>query len=179
MPITVPGKRSSTAGAITCAVGWRRVSRSSLMPCRSRGAADYTERVGGEPAGLNRSESLETGRDVFPAEGSVVERGLDVPVDLKDERELMRQGNDRRAMGLTAKALFAARVQRAAADAAVLGRCLLDGGLTFRTGAYLERGGLVLTVSDRQTFFSIFFFGPSTDHALLPRFLLFAPFFVF
>src|SRR2546425_6577097 len=170
MPVTVPGKRSSTAAAITCAVEWRRVSRSSLMPCPSRGAADYTERVGGEPAGLNRSESLETGRDVFPAEGSVVERGLDVPVDLKDERELMRQGNDRRAMGLTAKALFAARVQRAAANAAVLGRCLLDGGLTFRTGADLERGGLLQTVSDHQTFSSICFCGPCRDRSPLTRY---------
>src|SRR3989454_7454875 len=170
MPITVPGKRSRTAAAITCAVEWRRVSRSSLMPCPSRGAADYTERVGGEPAGLNRSESLETGRDVFPAEGPVVERGLDVPVDLKDERELMRQGNDRRAMGLTAKALFAARVQRAAADAAVLGRCLLDGGLTFRTGADLERGGLLQTASDPPTLSSICFFGPCRDRSPLTRY---------
>src|SRR3989442_10013813 len=159
MPITVPGKRSRTAAAITCAVEWRRVSRASLMPCPSRGSADYTGRVGGEPAGLNRSESLETGRDVFPAEGSVVERGLDVPVDLKDERELMRQGNDRRAMGLTAKALFAARGQRAAANAAVLGRCLLDGGLTFRTGADLERGGFLPNLSEHPnvppSFFSV------------------------
>src|SRR2546428_10341275 len=105
MPITVPGKRSRTAAAITCAVEWRRVSRSSLMPCPSRGAADYTERVGGEPAGLNRSESLETGRGVFPAEGSVVERGLAVPGGLEDEGGLMRPGDDPPAMGLTAKGL--------------------------------------------------------------------------
>src|SRR2546422_9722274 len=115
MPITVPGKRSRTAAAITCAVEWRRVSRSSLMPCPSRGAADYTERVGGEPAGLNRSESLETGRGGFPAEGSVVERGLDVPVGLKGERERMRQGDGRRAMGRTAEARCAARGHRGAA----------------------------------------------------------------
>src|SRR2546428_9418699 len=102
MPITVPGKRSRTAAAITCAVEWRRVSRSSLMPCPSRGAADYTERVGGEPAGLNRSESLETGRGVFPAERSVGQRGLEVPVDFKGGRELVRQGDDPRAIGLTA-----------------------------------------------------------------------------
>src|SRR2546427_12818503 len=100
MPITVPGKRSSTAAAITCAVEWRRVSRSSLMPCPSRGAADYTERAGGEPAGLNRSESLETGRDVFPAERLVVERGPDVPVGLEDERGAQRPGGCRRGMGL-------------------------------------------------------------------------------
>src|SRR2546428_10309103 len=101
MPITVPGKRSSTAAAITCAVEWRRVSRSSLMPCPSRGAADYTERVGGEPAGLNGSEALETGRDVFPAEGSVVERGLAVPGDLEGRRELLRHRDGRAALGLT------------------------------------------------------------------------------
>src|SRR2546425_1904774 len=152
MPITVPGKRSSTAAAITWAVEWRRVSRSSLMLHPSRGGADYTERVRTERTWLDGSESLQTGRDVFPAEGSVIERRLDVPVDLKHERELVRQGNDGRAPGLTSKALFAARVHGAAPDTAVLGRCLLDGGVTSRTCADLERGGLLETVSDHQTY---------------------------
>jgi len=58
----------------------------------------------------------------------------------------MRQGNDRRATGLTSKALFTARVDCTAMDAAVPGRCLLDGGFTSRTGADLERGSLLQTV---------------------------------
>ncbi len=66
-----------------------------------KGAADYTERVGRDRARLNGPESLKTGRDVFSAEGPVVERRLDVPMDLEHEGELMRQGNDRRATGLT------------------------------------------------------------------------------
>jgi hypothetical protein len=75
-------------------------------------------------------------------------------MDLEHERELMRQGNDRRATSLTSKALFAARVHGATPNAAVLGRCLVDGGLTSRTSADLERGGLLQTVSDHQTFSS-------------------------
>jgi len=67
-------------------------------------------------------------------------------MDLEYERELMRQGNDRRASGLTSKALLPARVHGTATNAAVLGRCLLDGGLTSRTSADLERGGLLQTV---------------------------------
>jgi hypothetical protein len=63
----------------------------------------------------------------------------------------MRQGNDLRAPGLTSKALLAAGVHSAATDAAVLRRYLLDGGLTSRTGADLERSGLLETVSDQQT----------------------------
>src|SRR5437879_10473328 len=74
------------------------------------GGADYTERVGTEGTGLDRPQPLQTGRDVLPAEGAVVERRLDVPVDLKHERKLMRQGNDRRATGLTPKTLFTAWV---------------------------------------------------------------------
>src|SRR3984893_3007742 len=151
MPISVPGNRSRTAAAITCAVEWRRVSRSSLMADPSRGAADYTERVGRGRSGLNGSESLKTGRDVFSAEGLVIKRRLPVPMDLEDERELMRQGNDRRATGLASKALLPARVHRTATNAAVLGRCLLDGGLTAPTSADLERSVLLQTVSD-QTF---------------------------
>src|ERR1700694_405514 len=120
------------------------------------GGADYTERVGTERAGLNRPEALKTGWDVFPAKGSVVERRFDVPMDLEHERELMRQGNDRRATGLTSKALFPAGVQGAATNAAVLRRCLLDGGLTSWTGADLERSGLLQTVSDQRKFPSIF-----------------------
>jgi hypothetical protein len=119
------------------------------------GAADYTERVGTERAGLDRAESLKTGRDVFPAEASVIERRLDIPMDLENQRELMRQGNDRRATGLTSKALFPAWVDGAATNAAVPGRDLLDGGLTSGTSADLERSGLLQTVSDQRTFPSI------------------------
>jgi len=116
------------------------------------GGADYTERVGTERAGLNGSESLKTGRDVFSAEGPVVERRLDVPMDLEHERELMRQGNDRRAMGLASKTLFPTWVNGTATNAAILGRYLLDGGLTSRTSADLERSGLLQTVSDQRKF---------------------------
>src|SRR6202171_2251070 len=101
MPITVPGKRSRTAAAITCAVEWRKVSRSSLMAVRAKWSADYTKGLG---ARLNGAESLETGRDVVPAQRSLVERRLDVRMDLEDDRELVRQGNDRRAPGLASKA---------------------------------------------------------------------------
>src|SRR2546428_923990 len=86
-------------------------------------------------------------------------------MDLKHERELMRQGNNRRATGLTAKALFSARVDCAAMVAAVLGRCLLDRGFASRTGANLERGSLLQTVCDHQTFPSIFYFRPCRDQS--------------
>src|SRR2546421_5941094 len=148
MPMTVPGKRSRTAAAITWAVEWRRVSRSSLMADPSQGAAHYTERVGTEPAGLDSAESLQTGGDVLPAEGSVVERGLDVPVDLEHERELMRQGNDRCAPCLTSEALLPVGVHRATTNAAIFGGCLLDGGITSGPSADLERNSLLQTVSD-------------------------------
>src|ERR1700704_275280 len=117
---------------------------------------------------LNGAQPLKTGRDIFPAEGSVVERGLDVSMNLKHEGELMRQGNDRRATGLTSKAFLAARVQRAATNAAVLGRRLLDGGLTSRTGTDLEQGGLLQTVSDQRTFPSIFSWPLPRPHFLRP-----------
>ena len=135
-----------------------------------KGGADYTERVGTKGTRLDRPQPLQTGRDVFPAEDSVVERRLHVPVDLKHERELMRQGNDRRATGLTAKALLTAGVDCTATDAAVPGRCLLDGGFTSRTGADLERGSLLQTVSDHQTFPSIFYSGPCRDRSPLARY---------
>src|SRR5438105_8995914 len=61
----------------------------------------------------------------------------------------MRQGNDRRSAGLASQALLPARVNCAAANAAVLGGCLLDRSLTSRTSADLERSGLFRkTVSD-------------------------------
>src|SRR6202171_4521914 len=147
MPITVPGKRSRTAAAITCAVEWRKVSRSSLMAVRAKWSADYTKGLG---ARLNGAESLETGRDVVPAQRSLVERRLDVRMDLEDDRELVRQGNDRRAPGLASKALLADGVHRAAPDAAVLGRRLLHRGLTPWAGADLERSDLLETVSDHH-----------------------------
>src|SRR6266576_780577 len=135
-----------------------------------RGGADYTERVGRERSGLNGSQALQTRRDVLPAEGSVVERCLDIPMDLEHERKLMRQGNDRRAPGLTSKALYTARVDCTAVDAAVLGGCLLDGGFTSRTCADLERGSLLQTVSDHHTFPSIFYCGPCRDRSPLTRY---------
>src|SRR2546427_3303882 len=170
MPMTVPGKRSSTAAAITCAVEWRRVSRSWLMAHPLRVGPIIRSELEREGTGLDRPQPLQTGRDVLPAEGSVVERGLDVPVDLKHERELMRQGNDRRATGLTSKALFAARVDCTAMDAAVPGRGLLDGGFTPGTGADLERGSLLQTVSDHQTYPSIYYCGPCRDRSPLARY---------
>jgi hypothetical protein len=132
---------------MTCAVEWRRVSRSSLIAA-PEGAADYTERVRRERAGLNCPESLEAGRDVLPAEGSVVERGLDVTMDLEDEGELMRQRNDGRSTGLASKAFLPVRVHGAAPDAAVLGCCLLDRCLTPWTSADLKWSGLLQIVSD-------------------------------
>lgn len=100
-------------------------------------------------ADLNRAESLESGRNILPAERSVVERRLDVPMDLEHERELMRQRNDGRATGLASKAFLPIRIHGAAPDAAVLGGCLLDGRFTPRPSAGLERSGLLQTVSDQ------------------------------
>src|ERR1700682_3020430 len=148
MPITVPGKRSRTAAAITCAVEWRRVSRSSLIAVRAKWSADYTK---GPGARLNGAESLEAGRDIVPAQRSLVERCLHVGMHLEHDRELVRQGNDRRAPGLASKALLSDRVHCAALNAAVLGRCLFDRGLTSRAGADLERSDLPETVSDPQS----------------------------
>ena len=76
-------------------------------------------------------------------------------MNLEDERELMRQGNDRRAPGLASKALLPAWVNGAAANAAVPGRRLLDRGTTSRAGADLERSGLLETVSDPQCFLQL------------------------
>src|SRR2546425_7007918 len=149
MPITVPGKRSRTAAAITCAVECRRTSRFSLMAAPKKGSADYTEGIGER---LNGAKTLEPGRDVLPAERSVVERRLDVGMDLEDDRELVRQGNDRRPAGLTSKPFLPVGVDGTAADAAVSCGCLLDGGVTSWTSADLERGGLLQTVNDLQTF---------------------------
>src|SRR3982074_3303847 len=148
MPITVPGKRSRTAAAITCAVEWRRVSRSSLMAVRAKWSADYTNGLG---ARLNGAQSLEAGRDIVPAQRALVERGLHVRVHLEHDRELVRQRNDRRASGLAPKALLPDRVHGAAANAAVLGRCLLDRGLAPWTGADLVRSDLLEIVSDHQS----------------------------
>src|SRR6267143_331072 len=91
MPITVPGKRSRTAAAMTCAVEWRRVSRSSLMAVRAKWSADYTKGLG---VRLNGAKSLETGRDIVPAQRSLVERRLHVGMHLEHDRELVRQGSD-------------------------------------------------------------------------------------
>src|SRR2546428_12254366 len=101
---------------------------------------------------LTGAQSLETDRNVLPPEAPVIERRLDVPMDLKNDGELVRQGNDRRAPGLTSKAFLPAWVHPAAADAAVLGGSLLDGGVTSRTSADLEWSDLLQTVSDPQRF---------------------------
>ena len=100
---------------------------------------------------LNGAKSLETGRDVVPAQRSLVERCLHVGMYLEHDRELVRQGNDRRAPGLAPKTLVPDRVHGTAADAAVLGRCLLNRGLTTWAGADLERSDLPETVSDPQS----------------------------
>jgi hypothetical protein len=104
------------------------------MAVRAKWSADYTKGLGGR---LNSAESLETGRDIVPAQRSLVERCLDVGMHLEDDRELVRQGNDRRAPGLASKTLLPDRVHGAAANAAILGRCLLDCGLAPWAGADL------------------------------------------
>src|SRR4030088_811194 len=147
MPITVPGKRSRTAAAITCAVEWRKVSRSSLMAVRAKWSADYTK---GLDARLNGAESLEAGRDIVPAQRALVERRLHVRMHLEHDRELVRQGNDRHRPALATKAFLPNRVHGTAANAAVLGGCLLDRGLTSWTGADLERSDLLETVSETR-----------------------------
>ena len=117
------------------------------MAVRAKWSADYTKGLG---ARLNGAKSLETGRDIVPAQRSLVERGLDVGMNLKHDGQLMRQGNDRRAPGLASKTLLADRVHGAAANAAVLGRCLLDRGLAPWAGADLDRSDLFETVSDQS-----------------------------
>src|SRR5438270_9451129 len=131
--------------------------------------ADHTKAVG---VRLNGAQALQTRRDVLPSETSVVERGLDIPMDLENDRELMRQGNDGRAPGLTSKAFLPARVHTAAADTAVLGGGLLDGGITSRTSADLERSDLLQTMSDRQRFPSKTFTAAAATPSLSPNALL-------
>jgi hypothetical protein len=78
----------------------------------------------------------------------------------------VRQGNDRRAPGLASKALLPDRVHGTAANAAVLGGCLLDRGLTSSTGADLERSDLLKTVSDQSVLQK--FRGPCRDRSPSP-----------
>jgi hypothetical protein len=118
------------------------------MAVRAKWSADYTKGVG---VPLDGAESLEAGRDIVPAQRSLVERRLHIGMYLEHHRELVRQGNDRRAPGLASKALVPDRVRGTAADAAILGRCLLDRGLTTGAGADLERSDLPETVSDPQS----------------------------
>ena len=118
------------------------------MAVRAKWSADYTKGLG---VRLNGAKSLKAGRDVVPAQRSLVERCLHVGMDREHHRELVRQGNDGRAPGLASKALVPDRVHGAAADAAVLGRRLLDRSLTTRAGADLERSDLPETVSDSQS----------------------------
>jgi hypothetical protein len=118
------------------------------MAVRAKWSADYTK---GPEGRLNGAESLETGRDIVPAQRSLVERRFHVRVDLEHDRELVRQGNDRRASGLASKTLLPDRVNGATANAAVLGRCLLDRGLAPWARAELDRSDLLETVSDPQS----------------------------
>jgi len=97
------------------------------MAVRAKWSADYTKGLG---VGLNGAKSLEAGRDIVPAQRSLVERRLHIGMYLEHHRELVRQGNDWRAPGLASKAFLPDRVHGTAADAAVFGRCLLDRGLT-------------------------------------------------
>jgi len=122
------------------------------MAVRAKWSADYTKGLG---ARLNSAESLETGRDIVPAQRSLVERRLHVGVDLEHDRELMRQGNDRRAPGLASKTLLPDRVHGAAANAAIFGRCLLDRGLAAWAGADLDRSDLFETVSDQSVLLTV------------------------
>jgi hypothetical protein len=117
------------------------------MAVPEKESADYTKRP---EVRLYGAKALKAGRDVFPAKRSIVERCLDVRVDLEDDRELVRQGNDRRPPRLTAKPLLPVGVDGTAVDTAVLGRRLLDGGVTSGTSADLDRSGLLQTVSDLQ-----------------------------
>jgi len=119
------------------------------MAVPEKESADYTEGLG---LRLNGAQTLETGRDVLPAKGSIVQGRLDVRVDLEDDRKLVRQGNDRRSPGLTSKAFLPVGVDGTAANAAIPGRGLLDGGVTSWTGADLEWSDLLQTVSDLQAF---------------------------
>jgi hypothetical protein len=133
------------------------------MAVPEKESADYTERL---EARLNSAKTLKTGRDVLPAKRSIVERGLDIRMDLEDDRELVRQGNDRRSPGLTSQAFLPVWVHGAAADAAVPGRGLLDRRVATGTSADLERSGLLQTVSDLQRFLRGF---PLTVPRSLPR----------
>ena len=53
------------------------------MTVPSIGPADYTK---GPRTRLNGAQTLQTGRDVIPADRSLVERGLDVRMDLEHDR---------------------------------------------------------------------------------------------
>jgi len=117
------------------------------MAARAKWSADYTK---GVAVRLNGAESLETGRDIVPAHRSLVERRLHVRMHLENDRELVRQGDNWCAPGLLSKALLPDRVHRAATNAAVLGRCLLDRSLAPRPGADLKRRDVLETVSDHQ-----------------------------
>jgi hypothetical protein len=104
------------------------------MAVRAKWSADYTKGLVGR---LDSAESLETGRDIVPTQRSLVERCLNVRMDLEHDRKLVRQGNDWRAPGLASKTLLPDRVHGAATNAAILGRCLLDRGLATWAGADL------------------------------------------
>src|SRR5256885_6538822 len=93
------------------------------MTMPSVGRADYTNGLGTR---LDGAQTLKAGRDVVPAQSLLVERRLDIRMDLEDDRQLVRQGNDRRSPRLPSKAFLPAWVNRAAADAAIFGRCLLN-----------------------------------------------------
>jgi hypothetical protein len=81
---------------------------------------------------------------------------------------LVRQGNDRRAPGLASKAFLPNRIHGTATNAAVLGGCLLDRGLTSWTCADLERSDLLETVSDQSVLQNCR--GPCRDRSPLARY---------
>src|SRR5256886_15448834 len=118
------------------------------MTMPSVGRADYTNGLGTR---LDGAQTLKAGRDVVPAQSLLVERRLDIRMDLEDDRQLVRQGNDRRSPRLPSKAFLPAWGNRAAAGAAIFGRCLLNRRGTSRTSADLRRRGLLQAVSNLQT----------------------------
>src|SRR2546430_17639602 len=100
------------------------------MTMPSVGRADYTNGLGTR---LDGAQTLKAGRDVVPAQSLLVERRLDIRMDLEDDRQLVRQGNDRRPPRLPSKPFLPAPLNRPAAEDAIVGRCLRYSRCTSRT----------------------------------------------
>jgi hypothetical protein len=113
--------------------------------CSQKGSADYTKGIEGT---LDGAQSLETRWGILPPQGALVERALDVSMNLEDDRQLVRQRHDWRAPRLASKPFLPIGIQSAATDAAVFRRYLLDGGLTTRTCANFERSDVFQKTSD-------------------------------